>query len=114
MTDDLDQRHLQPARRSQVQVVPTAHLDARSFGVHPFPALIRFAMAALVFTLKAPPIEALGSQLTGKTLWGPTVEDPIAFDPQQARSLDVGQARQEGRASVPAGASNDGMQATSQ
>src|SRR2546421_12617503 len=63
MTDDLDQRNLHPARRTQVQVVPTPHLDARPFGVETFPGLIRFAVAALVFALKALPILATGSQL---------------------------------------------------
>src|SRR5438270_9981130 len=47
MTDDLDQRNLDLPSRAQVQVVPTAHLDARPFGVHPFPGPIRSAMAAL-------------------------------------------------------------------
>src|SRR5436305_15233914 len=46
MTDDLDQRHLDLPSRAQVQVVPTAHLDARPFGIHPSPGLIWFAMAA--------------------------------------------------------------------
>src|SRR6266568_5534551 len=114
MTNDLDQRHLDLPSRAQVQVVPTAHLDARPFGVHPFPGLIWFAMAARVLALKALPILATGSQLTGKTLRGATVEDTIAFDPQQAGSLHVGQASQEGRASIPAVANNDGMQPASQ
>ncbi len=114
MTDDLDHAHLERARRAQVQVVPTPHLDARPFGVQTFPGLIRFAMAALVLALKALPILAAGSQLTGKTLRGGTVEDAIAFDPQQAARLDVGQASQEGRAGVPAVADNDGMQPPSQ
>src|SRR6266478_5925547 len=113
MTDDLDQRHLQRARLAQVQVVPTPHLDARPLGVETFPGLIRFAMAALVLALKALPILATGSQLAGQTRWGWTVEDAITFDPQQARSLDVGQASQERRAGVPAIADNDGMQSTS-
>src|SRR2546428_3219036 len=113
MTDDLDQRNLHPACRAQVQVVPTAHLDARSFGVETFPGFIRFAVAALVFALKAISILATGSQLADKTRRGWTVEDAIAFDPQQARRLDVGQASQERRASVPAVADNDGMQPTS-
>src|SRR3989440_3191446 len=104
--DDLDQRHLQPARRAQVQVVPAPYFDARPFGVQTFPGFIRLAMAALVLAWKALPIEALGSQLTGKTRRGWTVEDAIAFDPQQARRLGVGQARQESRAGVPAVAQN--------
>src|SRR5437763_3141695 len=58
VTDDLDQRHLDLTGRAQVQVVPTAHLDAPSFGVHPIPALIGFAMPALVLALKARPILA--------------------------------------------------------
>src|SRR6266567_1059321 len=45
MTDDLNHRNLYPARRAQVQVVPTAHLDPRSFGVETFPGLIGFAVA---------------------------------------------------------------------
>src|SRR2546428_3754030 len=110
MTDDLDHRNLQRARRAQVQVVPTPHLDPRPFGVETFPGLIRFAVATLVFALKAVPILATGSQLAGKTRWGWTVEDAITFDPQQARRLDVGQASQERRASVPAVADNDGME----
>src|SRR5437763_12349017 len=114
MTDDLDHAHLDLTSRAQVQVVPTAHLDARPFGVQTFPALIWFAMTALVFALKALPILATGSQLTGKTRWGATVEDAIAFDPQQAACLAVGQASQDGRASVPAVANNDGMQPASQ
>src|SRR5947209_3029934 len=114
MTDDLDQRNLHPARRGQVQVVPTPHLDPRPFGVETFPGLIRFAVAALVFALKAVPILATGSQLAGKTRRGWTVEDAIAFDAQQATRLDVSQASQERRASVPAVAQNDGMQSTSQ
>src|SRR5947209_8730439 len=77
MTDDLDQRKLQRARRTQVQVLPTAHLDARSFGVRTFPGLIGLAMAALVLALKALPIEALGSHLTGKPIRGRAVEDAI-------------------------------------
>src|SRR6266516_2362967 len=113
MTNDLDQRNLHPACRAQVQVVPTAHLEARSFGVETFPGFIRFAVAALVFALKAISILATGSQLADKTRRGWTVEDAIAFDPQQARRLDVGQASQERRASVPAVAENDGMQPTS-
>src|SRR3989440_1335452 len=95
MTDDLDQRNLDLPSRAQVQVVPTAHLDARPFGVHPFPGLIWFAMAALVLALKALPILATGSQLTGKTLRRGTVDDTTAFDPQQAGSLPVGRARQD-------------------
>ncbi|HEX6482138.1 MAG TPA: hypothetical protein VF043_25115 [Ktedonobacteraceae bacterium] len=113
VADDLDHAHLQRARRAQVQVAPTAHLDPCAFGVEPFPGLIRLAVAALVLALKALPILAAGSQLTGKTRRGSTVEDAIAFDPQQAARLDVGQARQEGRAGVPAVAKNDGMQAAS-
>src|SRR5438874_5727564 len=113
MTDDLDQRNLHPARRAQVQVVPTPHLDPRPFGVETFPGFIRFAVAALVLALKTLPIEALGSQLAGKTRRGWTGEDALAFDPQQASSLDVGQASQERRAGVPAVAQNDGMQPTS-
>src|SRR5947209_16196225 len=77
MTDDLDQRNLDLTSRAQVQVVPTAHLDARPFGVHPFPGLIGLAMAALVLALKALPIEALGSHLTGKPIRGRAVEDAI-------------------------------------
>src|SRR5438105_3031640 len=88
MTDDLDQRNLHPARRAQVQVVPTPHLDPRPFGIKTFPGLIRCAVAALVLALKAVPILATGSQLAGKTRRGWTVEDAITFDPQQARSLD--------------------------
>src|SRR5437588_11708349 len=107
MTDDLDHRNLHPARRAQVQVVPTPHLDPRPFGVETFPRLIRFALAALVFALKAVPILAPGSQLAGKTRRGWTVEDAIPFDPQQATRLDVGQASQERRAGVPAVADND-------
>src|SRR5437868_6506383 len=102
MTDDLEQRNLHPARRGQVQVVPTPHLDPRPFGIKTFPGLIRCAVAALVLALKAVPIEALGSQLTGKTRRGWTVEDAIAFDAQQATRLDVSQASQERRAGVPA------------
>src|SRR5260370_6386154 len=102
MTDDLDQRNLHLARRAQVQVVPTSHLDPRPFGVETFPGLIRFAVAALVFALKAVPILATGSQLAGKTRRGWTVEDTILFDPQQASSLDVRQASQERHAGVPA------------
>src|SRR2546421_4498957 len=98
MTDDLDQRKLQRARRTQVQVLPTAHLDARSFGVQTFPRLIGCAVAALVLTLEALPTLAARSHLTGKAFRGRTVEDAIAFDPQQAARLDVGQASQEGRA----------------
>src|SRR5258708_9401011 len=113
MTDDLDHRHLHPARRAQVQVVPTPHLDLRPFGVETFPGLIRFAVAALVFALKAVPILATGSPLAGKTRRGWTVEDAIPFDPQQATHLDVGQASQEWRAGVPAGTENDGREPTS-
>src|SRR5205085_2413793 len=102
MTDDLDHRNLQPARRAQVQVVPTPHLDARPFGVQTLPGLIRFAVAALVLALKAVPILATGSQLASKTRRGWTVEDAITFDPQQARSLHVGQASQERRTGIPA------------
>src|SRR5437588_12227947 len=108
MTDDLDHAHLDLTSRAQVQVVPTVHLDARPLGVQTFPALIRFAMTALVLALEALPIEALGSHLAGKALRGRTVEDAIAFDPQQAACLHVDQARQEGRAGVPAVAENDG------
>src|SRR5437763_12134049 len=114
MTDDLDQRNLHPARRAQVQVVPTPHLAARPFAVETFPGLIRFAVAALVFALKAVPIEALGYHLAGKTRRGWTVEDAIPFDPQKESLLNVGQASQERRAGVPAVADNDGMQPTSQ
>src|SRR5438034_9916976 len=64
MTDDLDQRDLHPARRAQVQVVPTPHLDARPFGVETFPGLIRFAVAALIFALKAVPILATWQTVT--------------------------------------------------
>src|SRR5579885_2991860 len=53
IADDLNHRELDVASRAQVQVLPTAHLDARSFGIHPFPARIRFAMAVLVFALEA-------------------------------------------------------------
>src|SRR5260221_1005770 len=112
MPDDLDHRNLHPARRAQVELVTTAHLDPRPFGVEPFPGLIRVAMAALVFALKAVPILATGSQLAGKTRRGWTVEDAITFDPQQATRLDVGQASQERHAGVPAVAQNDGMQQT--
>src|SRR5436305_2953936 len=93
MTDDLDHAHLDLTSRAQVQVVPTVHLDARPLGVQTFPALIRFAMTALVLALEALPIEALGSHLAGKALRGATVEDAMAFDPQQAAGLDVGQAQ---------------------
>src|SRR5437764_2860669 len=113
MTDDLDQRNLHPARRAQVQVVPTPHLDPRPFGVETFPGLIRCAVAALVLALKAVPILATGSQLAGKTRRGWAVEDAIPFDPQQATRLDVGQASQERCAGVPAGADNDEMQPAS-
>src|SRR6266568_1789072 len=108
MTDDLDHAHLERTRRTQVQVVPAAHLEARPFGVQTFPALIGLAMAALVLALKALPILTTGSQLTRKTRRGWSVEDAIAFDPQQAARLDVGQASQEGHAGVPAVADNDG------
>src|SRR5260370_3876270 len=114
MTDDLDHRNLHPARRAQVQVVPTPHLDPRPFGVETFPGLIRFAVAALVFALKAIPILATSSHLAGKTPRRWTVEDAITFDSQQATYLDVGQASQERRAGVPAVADNDGMQPTCQ
>src|SRR5207302_2688278 len=110
MTDDLDHRDLKLTSRTQVQVVPAAHLEARPFGVQTFPALIGLAMAALVLALKALPILTTGSQLTRKTRRGWSVEDAIAFDPQQAARLDVGQASQEGRAGVPAVADNDGTQ----
>src|SRR5437588_2013905 len=110
MTDDLDHAHLERTLRTQMQVVPAAHLEARPFGVQTFPALIGFAMAALVLALKALPSLTTGSQLTRKTRRGWSVEDAIAFDPQQAARLDVGQASQEGRAGVPAVADNDGMQ----
>src|SRR5947209_1933847 len=80
MTDDLDHRDLQRARRAQVQVVPTAYLDARPFGVQTFPRLVRLAMTALVLALKAVSILATGSQLARKTRRGATVEDAIAFD----------------------------------
>src|SRR5260370_25263472 len=112
MTDDLDHPNLPPARLPQVQVVPTPHLDPRPCGVETFPGLIRFAMAALVLALKAVPILATGSHLTGQTRRGWTVEDAITFNPQQARRLDVGQASQERRAGVPAVTHNDGMQPT--
>src|SRR5437588_1867759 len=114
MADDLDHAHLELTRRTQVQVVPAAHLDARPFGVQTFPALIGLAMAALVLALKALPILTTRSQLTGKALRGATIEDAVPFDAQQAARLDVGQASQEGCASVPAVADNDGMQPTSQ
>src|SRR6266702_4681424 len=39
MTDDLDHRNLHPACRAQVQVVPTPHLDPRSFGIETFPGV---------------------------------------------------------------------------
>src|SRR5437660_8893110 len=68
MTNDLDHAHLDRTRRTQVQVVPTAHLDARPFGVQTFPGLIRLAMTALVLALKAVSIKALGAHLTGKAL----------------------------------------------
>src|SRR5207253_3920614 len=87
MTNDLDHADLDLPRRAQVQVVPTAHLDARPFGVQTFPRLVCFAMTALVLALKAVSIEALGSQLARKTRRGATGEDPIAFDPQQAARL---------------------------
>src|SRR5256714_2502290 len=38
MTDDLDHRDLKRTRRTQVQVGPAAHLEARPFGVQTFPA----------------------------------------------------------------------------
>src|SRR5439155_18754056 len=95
MTDDLDHAHLDLTSRAQVQVLPTAHLDARPFGVQTFPGLIRFAVAALVLALKALPILAARSHLTGKAFRGRTVEDAMAFDPQQAACLDVDQASQE-------------------
>src|SRR5205085_4117528 len=95
MTDDLDYAHLDLTSRAQVQVLPTAHLDACPFGVQTFPGLIRFAMTALVLALKALPILAARSHLTGKAFWGRTVEDAIAFDPQQAACRDVDQASQE-------------------
>src|SRR5437764_2430443 len=101
MTDDLDQRNLDLPSRAQVQVVPTAHLDPRPVGVETFPGLIRFAVAALIFALKAVPILATGSHLAGKTRRGWTVEDAITFDPQQESLLDVGQASQERCAGVP-------------
>jgi hypothetical protein len=113
MTDDLDHASLDLPSRAQVQVGPTAHLDARPFGVSPFPTFLRVTMAALVLALKAVSILAAGSQLTRKALWGGTGEDAIAFDPQQAGRLDIGQPSQEGCASIPAVADTDRMQATS-
>ncbi len=92
---------------------PATSLDAYPSGIQTLPGLIRFAMAALVFALKAIPIFATGSPLAGKTGRGWTVEDTITFDPQQARRLDVDQASQERRAGRAAVPDNDGMQATS-
>src|SRR5437763_8255469 len=110
MADDLDHRDLERTRRTQVQVLPAPHLDACPFGVQAFPGLIRFAMAALVLALKALSILTTGAQLTRKALWGRAVEDAIAFDTQQARRLDVGQASQKRCAGVPPITDNDGMQ----
>src|SRR5437588_12000698 len=62
MTDDLDQRNLHPARRAQVQVVPTPHLDARPVGVASFQGLIRLAVAALVLASTPLPLLATASQ----------------------------------------------------
>src|SRR5579884_41832 len=114
VTNDLDHAHLDLPSRAQVQVVPAVHLDAPPFGVQPFPALVWFAMAALVLTLKALSILTTGSQLTGQALWGGTVEDAVAFDSQEAACLHVGQPPQERHAGVPAISDNDGLQATCQ
>src|SRR2546429_77645 len=110
MTDDLDHAHLERTRRTQVQVVPAPHLDARPFGVQTFPGLIGLAMAALVLALKALPILATRSHLAGKALRGATVEDTMGFDPQQTVCFDVGHVSQEGRASVQRLRNNDWMQ----
>src|SRR5579884_627032 len=114
MTDDLDHAHFDLPSRAQMQVLPTAHLEARPFGVQPFPAFIRLTVAALVLALKTVSILAAGSQLAWLTGWGGAIEDAIAFDPQQAAGLEVDQARKVRRTSVPAVANNDGMDPTRQ
>jgi len=64
-------------------------------------------MRSRVFALKAISILATGSQLAGKPLWDWSIEDPVAFDAQQLRRLDVSQARQERGARIPAIVEND-------
>src|SRR5690242_13576760 len=97
-----------PAGGSQVQVLPTSHLDLRPFGVATFPGLIGFPVTALVFALKALSIFATGSQLAGKTGWSRTIEDPIAFDSQQATRFHIGHPCQKRRTGIPVVAKNDG------
>src|SRR5947208_1619776 len=65
MTDDLDHAHLDPARRAQMQVLPTPHLHPRAFGIASLPHLIRFAVGPLVAALEAVSILATGTQLAG-------------------------------------------------
>lgn len=112
MTNDLDDRDRNPACGTQVQAGPTADLNPRSLRIGSFPDSIRFALAALVFTLKTVPILAPGPQLARKASWGGAIEDPIAFDPQQATRFDISHTCQERRTGVPTIADNDRTQPT--
>src|SRR5436190_2255251 len=88
MTDDLHHAHLDPARRAQMQVLPTPHLHPRAFGIASLPHLIRFAVGPLVAALEAVSILATGTQLAGTAYWRGTVKDAMAFDTQEAVGRD--------------------------
>src|SRR5450631_297298 len=112
MTNDLDERDADPTGGAQMQVVPTPHLNLRSFGVAAFPDGIWLAMAALIFALKPLPILAAGSLLSSNTGRGRAIEDAIAFHPQQATGLDIAHTGQKRHAGIPAVTQNDGTQPT--
>lgn len=112
MTNDLDERDLERAGGAQIQVVPTPHLNLRPFGVAAFPGRIWLAMTALIFALKPLTILAAGSLLSSNTDRDSSIEDAIAFHPQQATGLDIAHASQKRRAGIPAVTENDGTQPT--
>src|SRR6266567_4599932 len=102
MTDDLDHAYLNPASRTQVQLLPAAHFHTLAFGVRALPTRIRFAMGARIAALKARSIFTTGTTLPWLARWGGVVKDAIAFDAQQTASCHLGHARQKGSAGVPA------------
>src|SRR6266566_3225941 len=52
MTDDLDHAYLNPASRTQVQLVPAAHFHTLALGIGALPADVRFAMGACIAALE--------------------------------------------------------------
>src|SRR5712691_5199434 len=111
MTDDLDHAYLNPASRTQVQLVPAAHFHALALGIGALPADVRFAMGARIAALETRSIFTTGTALTRLPGWRRTVKDAIAFDAQQATGRHIAHSCQERSAGVPAVADDHRTQA---